>query len=811
MNRFNALFLLLAAAPLHAANVERCVSSNAELAAALAEAQDTPVSIRLVQGSYDLRDTVWHGVASYVSLARPTRIAAGSRLLGGYTPGCGDRNVTTFNTNLVDSAIVDDTVGIGVQPSGDLQIEGLAFSARNGLSIFAGFASNPITAGSTIDVRRNAFKNAAVGGLKIFWARADDGGSVIRVVDNIIANNAQNGESQSLLLSVQAGAPSVDVVNNTIVGNPGPATSSGLLLSNQPAGAGQFELYNNILWGNGDGSRDLLSNTPSYVLYNNLIGARAGTSPRFETGTLGVDPKLNANLQPIQSPPSPVINTGLLSVPGGLPALDIDGDPRVTGLTVDRGAHESGFDWANVQTVSSANDSGAGSLRAAIASINASGGGTIQFGISGVGCPRVITLASELPALTASATIDATVQSGWRPNTLDVGYDGQPCVALVAGAGVANGLTVASGSNASVVVRGLAFGGFSSAAINFAGGRDHIVASNRFGGTTGGVALPANGTGVRLGATESGATVGGDDRESRNLVLESTGSGVVMLAGSTLNQIVGNYVGVGWNGALADRGNGTSGVYVDGPFNAVLRNLIGFNRLHGVFLVGADSHDNLVAQNRIGVGPDGEDIGNDGSGIRMIVNGGAPHDNLLTFNEIAYNDVAGVLVDAGRGNDIRASSIHNNTGLGIDLAGDGVDANDDDGGVHPVDQANRGQNYPSLSGGVGNTNGGTVSGTLTTTPGVYRVDFFNAIGCDASGNGEGRNWVGSAIVSVPTPMLGNQGTAAIAALIQPAPGRTLVDGSQLTATATDPSGNTSEFSACATYTLGAAVFADGFE
>lgn len=67
-------------------------------------------------------------------------------------------------------------------------------------------------------------------------------------------------------------------------------------------------------------------------------------------------------------------------------------------------------------TVTNTNDSGSGSLRQAITDANADAvADTIAFNIPGG--VRTISLASPLPGLTQSATIDGYTQSGSSPNT----------------------------------------------------------------------------------------------------------------------------------------------------------------------------------------------------------------------------------------------------------------------------------------------------------------------------------------------------------------------------------------------------------
>ena len=72
-------------------------------------------------------------------------------------------------------------------------------------------------------------------------------------------------------------------------------------------------------------------------------------------------------------------------------------------------------------TVTTTNDSGAGSLRTAITNANAAAGtDTINFSIVGAGV-HTINLTSALPTITGAVTIDGYTQTGSSVNTLSVG------------------------------------------------------------------------------------------------------------------------------------------------------------------------------------------------------------------------------------------------------------------------------------------------------------------------------------------------------------------------------------------------------
>ena len=139
---------------------------------------------------------------------------------------------------------------------------------------------------------------------------------------------------------------------------------------------------------------------------------------------------------------------------------------------------------------------------------------------------------------------------------------------------------------------------------------------------------------------------------------------------------------------------------------------------------------------------------------------------------------------------IQRNSIYGNGGLGIDLGNDGVTANDAGDGDTG---ANGLQNYPVLTLAQPVSGNATrVTGSLDSAPNTsYRIDFYDNAACPA-GNGQGKAWIGWAQQS--TDANGHldidTGTGLTAGGVSV--------GDAITATATDPNGNTSEFSGCQT-------------
>ena len=420
---------------------------------------------------------------------------------------------------------------------------------------------------------------------------------------------------------------------------------------------------------------------------------------------------------------------------------------------------------------------GAGSLRQAILDANANAGpDTITFAIPGAGLHQILPLAAGLPAITDPVTIDATTQPGF--------VVGGPVVELNGGetSAGANGLVINAGAS---VVRGLIINRFPGSGIVLQGGDSNIVVGNWIGTTASGGAPAGNGNGILI--LSSANSIGGQALAERNVISGNT-NGVQIGQSALGNSISGNLIGTDATGTL-DVGNVQAGVLVIGEANAIggpggSRNVISGNGEAGVRLGGGASgnsvQNNFIGTDLSGLNPlpnlVGVSIGiNPSSSASSNVIGGV---TAGTGNLIAFNTSTGVSVSSGGTNNaIFGNAIHSNGALGIDLNADGVTANDPGDGDTG---ANDLQNFPVLAAASGG-----VQGTLSSAPASdFRIEFFGSAACDASGNGEGATFLGA--MSVATDATG----------LATIPLFTTAAGQFVTATATDPSNNTSEFSAC---------------
>jgi len=309
-------------------------------------------------------------------------------------------------------------------------------------------------------------------------------------------------------------------------------------------------------------------------------------------------------------------------------------------------------------------------------------------------------------------------------------------------------------------------------------------------------ALPNGQAGVRVAHRDGGSEpadnlIGGTEADAGNVISGNTGPGVFIEAATVGTQVLGNLIGLDATGTTA-RPNGDSGIYIQGGRNvlvggttAAARNTISGNASHGIRVEGGATGVQILG-NFVGTDVTGALArGNTGAGVAVLdgsaVLGGTAQG---AGNRIANNYGSGIWVaSAAQGVRLRGNAVYANGGLGLDLEPAGVTANDAGDGDTG---ANGLQNIPVLQvvyAGVAEVG---FCGTLDTpTPGACALDFFANDTRDPSGYGEGKTYLGSG-----TPLSDGRFAVTVAGSI--------AVGTWVSATATDASGNTSEFSQCVT-------------
>jgi CSLREA domain-containing protein len=363
--------------------------------------------------------------------------------------------------------------------------------------------------------------------------------------------------------------------------------------------------------------------------------------------------------------------------------------------------------------------------------------------------------------------------------------------------------------------------GYGSGTISIAG-TGNVVQGNYIGVSADGTsalqtAAPVYAIDLGFLGTSSGTLIGGAAPGAGN-VIYGAAYGIHMRFGITGTVIQGNYIGTDATGSHA-LGGGGYGIMIIGATNTTIGGVGAGNVISGygdaITTYSGEAEPGTVIQgNLIGSDSTGtHPIPNSGTGIHIgspgvdlaltatqsKVGGTAPGEG----NTIAYTCGAGIAFDNSANYTrwpILGNSIHSNNGFGIRLGFTGLpqpnDAGDGDPGPNNL------QNYPVITSAPVSSGSVSISGTLNSTPSKpFRIEFFSGIGCHASGNGEGRHFIG-AMDAVMTDASGN-------ASFNSSPFSMPAGHSVFTATATDPDGNTSEFSQC--FGTPDLLFQDGFE
>ncbi|MEM9041320.1 MAG: FG-GAP-like repeat-containing protein, partial [Actinomycetota bacterium] len=373
-----------------------------------------------------------------------------------------------------------------------------------------------------------------------------------------------------------------------------------------------------------------------------------------------------------------------------------------------------------------------GTLRQFIDNSNAvSGTQTSNFEIP-IGDPGhsggvwTISPTGALPPVSTTATIDGRTQPGWT-STPVVELDGS-------GAGSSVGLDIDADDSS---VSGLAIGAWSSSGVVIDGARVALTDSH--------VGTDAAGTAARANGSYGVLVRGADATIDRDLVSANTSDGIVVESGGTGAVITNSFIGtdVSGNAALP---NSQEGVQVEADDVEIGRvgsgNVISGNRYAGVNVFTGSPSGVVIRSNLIGVGADG---------TTSLPNSTTAPEGGITVRD----DVVSVLIGgigAGQGNVIATNvadgvqivnvngtpqnvavlgnSIVGNTAIGIDLANDGVtanDAGDGDSGENDL------LNFPVITA----VNPTTVDFDVDVPAGDYLVEAFrNPSGADLTGFGE---------------------------------------------------------------------------
>ena len=336
----------------------------------------------------------------------------------------------------------------------------------------------------------------------------------------------------------------------------------------------------------------------------------------------------------------------------------------------------------------------------------------------------------------------------------------------------------------------------------------NVVQGNRIGANAAGTVALGNGEdGVLIEGAPSN-TIGGAVPDAGNLISGNGDDGIdVFASGSTGTLIQHNYIGTDAAGTGA-LGNLEDGIDInnDASNTEVYDNVVSANAEIGV-RIALGAANNVVSRNFIGTNASGDNLGNGGHGVLaldsgpQVIGGACCEGNTIAFNGgngVTIQALASVSFDKG----ILGNRIYQNGGLGIDLQDDGITLNDPGDG-DGESSANKLQNYPdffttdydataneiAVSYAVDSDPALTTAGASTYP---LRIEFFRA---DADGE-EGAAFLGTDAYTEADydGCVSSGGTAPCPKAITFTPAASVTAADFILATATDATGNTSEFS-----------------
>ncbi len=676
-------------------------------------------------------------------------VLSSGNTIGGVTTGTG--NVLSGNQIGVDvgeAGITGNLIAgnlIGTDANGVTALPNLS----SGVAITAGLAT---TVGGSTAGARNIISGNALGGVTVINGAFSSG--------TVIAGNyIGTDRTGSIALGNGSGSLAVGVA----------ISSSGNSVGGPSAGFG------NLISGNG-GFGVSISGSASNLIAFNKIGTDATAS------------------------------TALANSSGGV-VLDSSG-----GNTIGGGNVISGNAGAGILLVNAPSAGGGDLIVGNIIGLNGSANSAMPNAGPGVsiGIPNV-TLGGTTTAarnVISGNSLAGVVLSASGTNALIQGnFIGTDTMATSRVPNGSDGITVSSSGSTiggSVIGARNVISGNTGAGVTFAsGGTNNLAGANLIGLAGNGTnAIPNGGDGVDV--KDAGNTLGGAVGTLDNVISGNVGSGIVLMTGADNTAILGNYIGVAQSD-VATAPNGGSGILVSGGTNLLIGgttraagNVIAGNTADGIRFTEQATINALVEGNFIGVDLSGlqPNLGNglwgisvEGSSGIQIGTGSAGSGSGAIGNTIAFNGASGigttggVGVKTGSSVSIRNNSFYSNTGLGIDLGEDGVTFNS------PPPHAsgpNLLQNFPTLDSALSGPNSTSIQGTLLGVANqTYTIQFFASPTADPTGFGEGETFLGEKVVTAD-----NTGGVAISASVP-----VHVDaGEFITATATDSSGNTSEFS-----------------
>ena len=326
-----ALILMFSSAAVWASTTV-CVTDESGLQQALTMAQtaSTDTFINIAAGRYSTANN-GDQAFTYESTTNTHQL----ELTGGYNSDCSGQTQNPYLTVFDGNA-----AGRVIEILAEGGVSARWLTVQNGVSPF-----NVVSSSGPLIANYNVFRNNTYGSM--FLTVSSSTSNKIEAWGNLIHDNTCPGTYTPAAVSHQ-GSGDIYFTNNTVTNNVLLSTDS-----QQLAGVffsplnGTAYLSNNIFWNNvssGSGPIDVdIENGPSVLSFNDIGTLSAVGTPTFNGG-FSIDPQFVSDSNFRLALSSPLLQQGTLTPAGGLPSIDLLGNPRTFANAVDLGVFERNDD-----------------------------------------------------------------------------------------------------------------------------------------------------------------------------------------------------------------------------------------------------------------------------------------------------------------------------------------------------------------------------------------------------------------------------------------------------------------------------------
>ena len=700
--------------------------------------------------------------------------------IGGFSQSgiyvASDNNTLSGNMiglNASGTTAIANTVGVTVSNGTNNTIGGTSASARN---IISGNSSDGIViTGAT--AANNAIKGNYIGTDATGSIGLGNGGSGINIASSAGMNTIGGNTSGA---------------GNVISGN----TSYGVYLA-----ANDQTVQGNIVGLNASGTSAIANSTGIYVNSStNLIGGTSALARNVISGNTNNGLALHGDSNTVQGNYIGTNSAGTAAIANFTGVFTASSNNQIGGTSAGARNVISGNSNEGIFLNGSSN-----AVQGNYIGLNAAGTAAIAntYGVtvnSGSGNTIGGTSAAVRNIISGNSQFGVNVQGNASGTIIQGNYIGTNVAGTAA---IGNSVGVYLGSTATT---GATVGGTAAGASNIISGNNtygvvvfssnDTIQGNYIGTNVSGTGAVANGNaGIYIGSGATNTSIGGTTSAARNIISGNANAGIFITGTTGSHTIQGNYIGVDSTGDTA-LGNSSWGIRLDsgsisnvqiGGTAAGAGNVISGNAsAAGGILVNAGTGATIEG-NRIGIGATTNSALGTVQGTGVQIASGSSNTRVggttaASANIIAYNGTGGGVTVTGNasGNTIQRNAIYGNSGLAIDLGANGSTTND---GALTTGQPNQLMDTPVLSNAnlVGNDltlSGYVGSAANQSTFANSRVEFYKTTATNSIFLG-----------FLTTDSSGNfSGTIDVTGL-------GLSQSDIIIGTATDPNGNTSEFSA----------------